>query len=100
MRRMETAEFAIFFSFSKLIWPLSVSWIIFACHHGYGGKAEAFKKLAYLFCILFGFKFIGVVNSFLSIKSFVPLTRLSYCAYLIHPCMILTIFQYQMTSLP
>jgi peptidoglycan/LPS O-acetylase OafA/YrhL len=62
-RRMETVEYAFFFALSRFTWSLSMAWIIFACHYGYG----------------------GVINSFLSVKSFVPLTRLSYCAYLIHP---------------
>ena len=60
---METFEYAIFFSTSKFTWPLSISWIILACHYGYG----------------------GFINTILSCKSYVPLNRLSYCAYLIHP---------------
>ena len=36
-RRMETAEYAIFFSMTRLTWPISIGWIIFACHYGYGG---------------------------------------------------------------
>ena len=60
---METFEYAIFFSLSRLTWPLSISWIILACHYGYG----------------------GFINSILSAKSYIPITRLSYCAYLIHP---------------
>ena len=75
-RRMETFEYALFFAISKLIWPIAIAWIIFACHHGYG----------------------GVVNSFLSIKTFVPLTRLSYCAYLIHP-VIMVFYNYQQETL-
>ena len=62
-RKMETYEYALYFSLSKLTWPMSISWIIFACHYGYG----------------------GFINTMLSVKAFVPLTRLSYCAYLIHP---------------
>jgi peptidoglycan/LPS O-acetylase OafA/YrhL len=75
-RRMEIAEYAIFFSMSRLTWALSISWIIFACHYGYGGP----------------------INSFLSIKSFIPLTRLSYCAYLIHPP-IMQFFNYSQQAL-
>ena len=30
----------------------------------------------------------GPVNSFLSWKAFIPLSRLTYCAYLIHPLVI------------
>ena len=60
---METFEYAIFFSVSRFTWPLAIAWVIFACHYGYG----------------------GFVNSILSCKSYVPITRLSYVAYLIHP---------------
>lgn len=73
---METAEYALYFSLSKLLWPLAIGWIIFACHYGYG----------------------GVINSFLSVKSFVPLNRLSYCAYLIHP-MFMQLFNYSQETL-
>merc|ERR1711884_483424 len=49
--------------FSKTGWSLALAWIIFSCHKGYG----------------------GVVNSFLSWKAWIPLSRLTYAAYLIHP---------------
>jgi len=42
-------------------WGIVISWIIFACSRGYGGP----------------------VNTFLSWKAFIPLGRLSFCAYLI-----------------
>ena len=60
---MEVWEYGIFFSLTKLAWSVAVCWVIFACHYGYG----------------------GVVNSILSAKSYIPLTRLSFCAYLVHP---------------
>lgn len=64
-RRMEVWEYAIFFSLTKLAWAVAVAWVIFACHHGYG----------------------GIVNSILSRKAYLPITRLSFCAYLVHPAM-------------
>ena len=75
-RRMDIFEYAIFFSLSRLTWSISISWIIFACHYGYGGP----------------------INSFLSVKTFVPLTRLCYCAYLIHPP-IMQFFNYSQQTL-
>jgi peptidoglycan/LPS O-acetylase OafA/YrhL len=75
-RRMEIAEYAIFFASTKLTWSLSIAWAIFACHYGYGGP----------------------LNSFLSIKAFLPLTRLTYCAYLIHPA-IMQYFNYSQQAL-
>lgn len=43
-------------------WAIAIGWIIFACTHGYG----------------------GFINQFLSWKLFLPISRLSYAAYLIH----------------
>ena len=43
-------------------WATAIGWIIFACTHGYGGYA----------------------NRVLSSKFFIPLSRLSFAAYLIH----------------
>lgn len=48
--------------FSKTGWSLALAWIVFSCHKGYG----------------------GVVNSFLSWKAWIPLSKLTYGAYLIH----------------
>ena len=72
---METFEYAIFFSVSRFTWPLAIAWVIFACHYGYG----------------------GFVNSILSCKSYVPITRLSYVAYLIHPVIMIWYFYTQET---
>nr|XP_023029377.1 nose resistant to fluoxetine protein 6-like isoform X1 [Leptinotarsa decemlineata] len=44
-------------------WGLSLAWITVACCTGYGGP----------------------IDSLLSCKLFLPLSRLTYCAYLIHP---------------
>jgi len=30
-------DFAIFMMLARLLWPLGISWIIFACASGYGG---------------------------------------------------------------
>ncbi|XP_041474396.1 nose resistant to fluoxetine protein 6-like [Lytechinus variegatus] len=50
-------------TFSRFAWALAVSWVIFACHYGYG----------------------GVVDDILSWNFWVPLSRLTYSTYLIHP---------------
>nr|XP_039271216.1 nose resistant to fluoxetine protein 6-like [Styela clava] len=48
------------------IWAFGLSWLTIACVSGYGGP----------------------INSFLSWKFFIPLSRLTFCAYLIHPIVI------------
>ncbi|CAF0755779.1 unnamed protein product [Brachionus calyciflorus] len=75
-RRMFTFEYAAFFSLTRFTWPLAISWIIFACHNGYG----------------------GVINTILSRKAYLPLTRLSYCAYLIHP-VLMNVYNYMQEQL-
>ncbi|XP_001605149.3 nose resistant to fluoxetine protein 6 [Nasonia vitripennis] len=52
----------IFAALSRPLWGLAVCWIIYACHHGYAGP----------------------ISTFLSWKAFVPLSKLSYCTYLVH----------------
>lgn len=57
---------ALYSATSRIVWSLSLAWITFASITGYG----------------------WVFNSFLSCKIWIPLSRLSYCAYLIHPIVI------------
>lgn len=61
---MATSTFsaATYESFSKIGWGLMMSWVVFACYHGYG----------------------GVVNSFLSNPLWQPFAKLSYSMYLCH----------------
>ncbi|XP_054710298.1 uncharacterized protein LOC129219995 [Uloborus diversus] len=66
-RKPTVAETVFYASLSKSAWALSVAWVIFACATGYGGH----------------------VNRFLSWEGFVPLGRLSFMAYLVHPAVIL-----------
>lgn len=50
-------------SLGHTAWGISLAWITVACCCGYGGP----------------------LDSFFSFSGFVPLSRLTYCAYLIHP---------------
>ncbi|KAL3277718.1 hypothetical protein HHI36_013061 [Cryptolaemus montrouzieri] len=54
---------AFYASLGHTAWGLSLAWITIACIGGYGGP----------------------LNSLLGCKLLVPLSRLTYCAYLIHP---------------
>ncbi|XP_020622131.1 nose resistant to fluoxetine protein 6-like [Orbicella faveolata] len=64
------AENITYGMFSRFAWSLALAWVIFACHRGLG----------------------GLVNRILSARFWIPLSRLTYCAYLIHPVVILTLF--------
>lgn len=56
------AEYAAYDSLSRIAWAIALSYIIFACVHGYG----------------------GVVNWFLSLTIWQPLSRLNYAIYVLH----------------
>ena len=55
-----TAAVIAYASLHRTAWAVVISWIIFACVHGYGGP----------------------VDRFLSWKPFMPLGRLCYCVYI------------------
>lgn len=54
--------FGLYETLGRNLWAISICYIIFACAHGSGGP----------------------VNEFLSLQMWKPLSRLSYCIYLIH----------------
>ncbi|KAH8360223.1 hypothetical protein KR093_011438 [Drosophila rubida] len=53
---------AFYYTFTRIAWPVSLCWVVFACMKGYGGLA----------------------NSFLSAPLWQPLSKLSYTAYIFH----------------
>ncbi|XP_078365906.1 O-acyltransferase like protein-like isoform X2 [Oculina patagonica] len=65
------AENITYGTFSRFSWSLALAWVIFACHHGLG----------------------GLVNKILSARFWIPLSRLTYCAYLVHPIVIATLLE-------
>uniref|UniRef100_A0A7M5UX50 Nose resistant-to-fluoxetine protein N-terminal domain-containing protein n=2 Tax=Clytia hemisphaerica TaxID=252671 RepID=A0A7M5UX50_9CNID len=53
-------------AFHRLVWAIAVGWIVYACQNGFG----------------------GYINSFLSWGAWVPISRLTFAAYLVHPLVI------------
>lgn len=53
---------ACFESLGRTFWAASIAWIIFSCEHGSGSS----------------------INWLLSLSQWQPLSRLSYCLYLVH----------------
>ncbi|XP_013412610.1 nose resistant to fluoxetine protein 6-like [Lingula anatina] len=62
---------ALYNATSRTLWGACVAWVIYACCTGYG----------------------GIVNDILSWNAFVPLSRLTYCAYLVHPIIMSAVYQ-------
>lgn len=57
---------ALYSALSHSAWALGLAWIVIACVTGYG----------------------GIVNKILSLPILYPFSRVTYCAYLIHPILI------------
>ncbi|ESO98974.1 hypothetical protein LOTGIDRAFT_113994 [Lottia gigantea] len=72
---VETSAF--YNAVNRTVWGACVSWVVIACVGGYGGPVNVHKYD----CIVIS----GPVNVLLSWKGLIPLSRLTYCAYLIHP---------------
>ncbi|KAK3102399.1 hypothetical protein FSP39_011136 [Pinctada imbricata] len=77
---------AAYESLGRPLWAACVAWVVFACHHGYGGKNN--KMLSSLI-EQYKMMMSGIVDSLLSWKGLVPLSRLSYAAYLVHPILMM-----------
>ncbi|KOC66018.1 Nose resistant to fluoxetine protein 6 [Habropoda laboriosa] len=58
----------LYVTFSRIIWAFGISWVIVACCTDNA----------------------GVVNKFLSLRMWIPLSRLTYCAYLLNPFLIIS----------
>ncbi|RMX37080.1 hypothetical protein pdam_00020043 [Pocillopora damicornis] len=64
------AENITYGTFSRFAWSLALAWVIFACQNGFG----------------------GLVNKILSARFWIPLSRLTYCAYLVHIIAIVALY--------
>ena len=67
---LSLAENVSYFMFSRFTWAVGLALMVFASHNGYG----------------------WVINDFLSMKFWIPLSRLTYTAYLVHPIALTVIF--------
>lgn len=62
VRRWSKSETLAYYTLYRPAWGLFICWVIWACHNGYG----------------------GIINKFLSMRIFVPLSRISFGIYLFH----------------
>ncbi|XP_033118071.1 nose resistant to fluoxetine protein 6-like [Anneissia japonica] len=72
---LSKAGTVVYITLCRFAWAIAVAWVVFACTTGYGGP----------------------VNSLLSWSAWVPLARISYCAYLLHP-IIMFVFSYSLPT--
>lgn len=75
-------ENAIYSSLHRIAWCLAIGWIIVTCiTENAGTNSYTFgtdlKHINFYF-------FTAMINKFLSWKPFIPLSKLTYCAYLVN----------------
>ncbi|XP_076321626.1 nose resistant to fluoxetine protein 6-like isoform X2 [Tachypleus tridentatus] len=68
---------AVYAGVSRFAWSLSLSWVVVACMSGYG----------------------GIINTILSWTFYVPLCRVSYLVFLLHPAWIIVFNSHYRTTL-
>ncbi len=91
----EIARFptALYAGFSRFTWGVCLAWVVFACTKGYGGRRGCALVLKFtsraFFC-----SFPGYVDTLLSWKAFLPLSRVTYVGYLTHPSVIFVFLGY------
>ncbi|XP_066289065.1 nose resistant to fluoxetine protein 6-like isoform X1 [Branchiostoma lanceolatum] len=56
------SENVLYMTVGRTVWGMALGWVVVACYYGYG----------------------GVVDIILSWDAWVPLSRLTYCAYMVH----------------
>ncbi|XP_071959454.1 nose resistant to fluoxetine protein 6-like [Antedon mediterranea] len=61
---------SIYEGLSRISWAIALAWVVFACFCGYGGW----------------------INKFLSFSAWVPLSRLVFTTYLVHPILMMVFF--------
>ncbi len=65
-----TGENVMYFMFSRFTWGVTLFLVVYVCHNGYG----------------------GFINRFLSLPFWIPLSRLTFNAYLVHEIVMLLLF--------
>ncbi|KAL6448079.1 hypothetical protein ACFW04_000249 [Cataglyphis niger] len=65
-RNISVLSTAVYVALSRTIWAIGIAWIVIACSTKHG----------------------GIIGQVLSFKVWIPLSRLTYCAYLLNPFII------------
>ncbi|XP_043504601.1 nose resistant to fluoxetine protein 6-like [Polistes fuscatus] len=76
-RRISILAAAFYVALSKTVWSIGIAWLVIACCTNNG----------------------GILTRILSLKVWIPLSRLTYLVYLINPILIISVQLYSETSL-
>ncbi|XP_052213782.1 O-acyltransferase like protein-like isoform X5 [Dreissena polymorpha] len=71
------AQQAAYEALGRPVWGLCVAWVVYACATGFGGP----------------------LNEFLSLSGFIPLSRVTYLVYLLHPVLMVLVVYSRRTLL-
>lgn len=75
------------------VWGYCLMWVVIACEAGYGGKCLlSLTHIPDFIVFVISFARIGAITHFLSWKALIPLSRLTYCAYLVHPLILIWMY--------
>ncbi|KAG5322398.1 NRF6 protein, partial [Pseudoatta argentina] len=76
-KQISVLSAAIYVALSRTVWAIGIAWIVIMCYTEHG----------------------NIVKKLLSCKIWIPLSRLTYCAYLINPFIIQSIYLHRETSI-
>lgn len=71
-KNMSVLASAFYTATSRTLWAIGIAWVIIACNTKHG----------------------GIVNKILSFNGWVPFSRMTYCAYLLNPPIISSVYLY------
>lgn len=67
---LSSTENVLYYMFSRFTWGVTLALVVFVCHNGYG----------------------GVINRFLSLPIWIPLSRMTFNVYLVHEMIMILLF--------
>lgn len=87
-RPYDPFESAFYAALHRVGWCIGIAWVIFACithNAGMCNRTTSCNRLTFFsFCLVLYIFILGKLNKFLSLRLWVPISRLSYCAYLVN----------------
>lgn len=83
--RQISVEFsAIYMGVARTLWGVGIAWVLVACCTG-NARMSLCNYIFHDDPFCFFFFFAAALEKFLSFRGFVPLSRFTYCSYLLNP---------------